>query len=553
MCRCGPSFIGPSLAVGWQAGPDAPVCTTFLRWLRGLPWRRQLLAAFLLGLLAALAFPPIHAVPVLLLAVPGLLALLGAQPGWRRAGWIGFAWGWGQGLAGIYWVTHAILTDVATWWWLVPLAAPGLAIPLALFVVPAALVAIALPAGWSRLLGFAGAWTLAEMARGVLFTGFPWNPMGSVWAFDALPLQAAAVIGVYGLSLFTMLLAGLPLLAMQRGGWRVWAGAGLVLLALGGAGAARLAQQDISAHETQLILVQGNVAQDIKWRPEQRMAIFRRYLELTAAAAEAAALAAPDQQIAVIWPETASPFLLAQDAEARRAVADVLPPGAVLLGGSVRAAWGEDGRARAVWNSLVVVDDAGAVRGIYDKAHLVPFGEYMPLAGLVPIRLAAGGLDFSAGPGPVTLTVAADNGPGLPPFGALICYEVIFPGEVMPVPRPAWLVNITNDAWFGVSSGPWQHLAAARLRAVEEGLPLARAAQTGISAVFDARGRRLAMLPTGATGTLTVPLPGAGPATPFARFGRWIPGVLACLCLGAAVFLRRRVVATQLATLLTRA
>ncbi len=159
-------------------------------------------------------------------------------------------------------------------------------------------------------------------------------------------------------------------------------------------------------------------------------------------------------------------------------------------GGTVRAEWGPDGRLRQVWNSLAVLDSAGRVQGIYDKAHLVPFGEYMPLSGLLPIRLAAGGMDFSAGPGPVLLAP-----PGLPPFGALICYEVIFPAAVTPEPRPEWLVNITNDAWLGKSSGPWQHLAAARLRAVEEGLPLARAAQTGISAVFDARGRRLAFLP----------------------------------------------------------
>ena len=192
----------------------------------------------------------------------------------------------------------------------------------------------------------------------------------------------------------------------------------------------------------------------------------------------------------------------------------------------MRAEWGPDGRLRQVWNSLVALDAAGQVQAVYDKAHLVPFGEYMPLAGLLPIRLAAGGMDFSAGPGPVTLAP-----PGLPPFGALICYEVIFPAAVTPFPRPAWLVNITNDAWFGKSSGPWQHLAAARLRAVEEGLPLARAAQTGISAVFDARGQRLALLPIGATGTLTLALPGAEPPPLFARFGLPLPGLAALFCM----------------------
>jgi apolipoprotein N-acyltransferase len=500
--------------------------------LAGLSGWRALLAGFLLGLAAALALPPVHAVPVLLLSFPGLLALLGAAPTWKRAAALGFAWGWGHHLGGLYWVTHAILVDAATWWWLVPLAAPGLALPLAAFAVPPALAAWALPAGWPRLLGFAGAWVLSELARGVLFTGFPWNLMGSVWAFAALPLQGAAVVGVHGLSLLTVLLASLPAL----GRWRPLAGGGLALLALAGFGAWRLAGEPPPAPPVRLLLVQGNIEQSLKWRPEERVAIFRRYLELTAAAArEAAGAVPPGTRLAVVWPETATPFLLAQDPEAKRLAASVLPEGAVLLSGTVRAELDAEGMAREVFNSLVALDDAGRVAALYDKAHLVPFGEYMPLAGLIPVRLAAGGMDFSAGPGPVTL-----EAPGLPPFGALICYEVIFPAAVTPSPRPQWLVNVTNDAWFGRSSGPWQHLATARLRAVEEGLPVARAAQTGISAVFDARGRRLAMLPLGQAGTLAADLPGAVPPPPFARFGLALPGLLAALLLAGAALGARR-------------
>ncbi|MDO9710779.1 apolipoprotein N-acyltransferase [Paracraurococcus lichenis] len=498
--------------------------------LAALPWRRQLLAAFLLGLLSALAFPPVHAVPVLLLSVPGLLVLAGAQATWRRAAWIAFAWGWGQGLAGIYWVTEAILTDTAQFWWLVPLAAPALAIAFGVFAVPPVLAARPLPPGWPRLLGFAGAWVLAEMARGVVLTGFPWNLIGSAWAFAALPVQGAALVGVHGLSLATMLLAGLPLLQ----GWRPWALGALALAGFAGFGAWRLAQPAPPDQPVQLVLVQGNVAQEVKWRQDQRLPIFRRYLSLTGEAARAAVAAAPASRVVVVWPETASPFLLTQDPEARRSAAEALPPDGTLLAGTVRAEWGPEGRARKVWNSLAVVTPEGEVPAVYDKSHLVPFGEYMPLSGLIPIRMVTGGMDFSAGPGPVTLAP-----PGLPPFGALICYEVIFPGAVTPRPRPDWLVNITNDAWFGVSSGPWQHLAAARLRAVEEGLPLARAAQTGISALFDARGQRLGLLPTGATGTLTLPLPGAGPPTLFARFGLLLPGLAALSCMLVALMARR--------------
>ena len=220
-----------------------------------------------------------------------------------------------------------------------------------------------------------------------------------------------------------------------------------------------------------------------------------------------------------------------------------LPPGATLLAGTVRGEWAPDGQLQRLFNSRVARDSAGRVEAVYDKSHLVPFGEYMPLSGLLPIRLVTGGMDFTAGPGPQRLAP-----PGLPPFGALICYEVIFPAAVTPSPRPDWLVNITNDGWFGLSAGPWQHLAAARLRAVEEGLPLARAAQTGISALFDSRGRLLAMIPLGSMGTTMAALPGPGAPPPFARFGLAIPFVLALLCLGVSWRLRPRVVSQPAAS-----
>ncbi len=506
------------------------------RFLSRLPPRPALATAFGLGLLSALALPPVHAVPVLLLAFPGLLALAAGARTWRGAALRGFAWGWGHHLAGVYWVTHAILTDVETWWWLVPLAAPGLAIPLALFAVPPVLAARALPAGWPRVLGFSGAWVLAEMARGVLFTGFPWNLIGTVWAFAALPAQGAALVGVHGLSLATVLLACLPLLGRVR----PLLGGGLAVAAAAALGAWRLSEpppplSPVSATPApRLVLVQGNVPQQVKWREDQRLAIFQRYLDMTAEAAARAAADAPGRPVVVVWPETASPFLLAQDPDAQRLIAEALPPGGVLLAGTIRGEWGEDRVLRRVFNSLVALDEKGGVAALADKFHLVPFGEYMPLSGLIPIRMVVGGMDFSAGPGPTTLSV-----PGVPPFGALICYEVIFPGAAVPRPRPAWLLNVTNDAWFGFSSGPWQHLAAARLRAAEEGLPLARAAQTGISAVFDAHGRRVALLPLGETGTLGAELPGALPPTPFGRLGLLIPAALAGLCILASLLVGR--------------
>jgi apolipoprotein N-acyltransferase len=488
-------------------------------------WRAPAMA-FVLGALAALALPPVHLVPVLLLALPGLFVMATAASGARRAAWIGLAWGWGFHVAGLHWLTNAILTEVERYWWLVPIAVPALALPLGAFtILPALAVRLARP-GWPAMLAFAGAWTAAEILRGVLFTGFPWNLLGTVWAFAALPVQGAAWIGVHGLSLATALLALAPLAG--RRGWLAAAG-GLALFAA--VGLARLWPAEPAPHDVAVVLVQGNVAQETKWREDARWPIFRRYIEQTRFGAELAQEQAPGSRVLVVWPETASPFLLASDPDAARLATGPLPPGGVLLAGTVRATFGPDGRPRQVWNSMAVLDAEGALLDVIDKTHLVPFGEYMPLRGLLPVRVVQGGIDFSRGGGLRTVTL-----PGLPGFAGLICYEVIFPGAVAPAPRPGFLVNITNDAWFGVSAGPWQHLAAARLRAAEEGLPLLRAAQTGISAVFDARGRTVARMGLAETGVVLAPLPQAAAPTPFSRGGLAMPlGLVALALLGAGL------------------
>jgi apolipoprotein N-acyltransferase len=481
------------------------------------------LMALLLGAATTLALPPLHLVPVLLLTFPAFLGLLGRATGWRQAAWWGALFGFGHHVTGLYWITHSLFTDIARWFWLVPLAAPGIALPLALFSVIPALAAWKAPAGWPRVLAFAGAWVVSELLRGVMFTGFPWNLLGTVWAFHALPLQPAAALGVHGLSWLTALLAALPVL-----GWRralpVLAG----VLALWMAGSAwRLRQAVPEDLPAQLVLVQGNVAQETKWAEDQRVPIFLRYVALTREGSAAAAAAHPGQTIIAVWPETASPFLLTEDREAQRLAAEALPANGVLLAGTVRAAWDAAGQLSRVWNSLATLDSAGRLGPVYDKAHLVPFGEYMPLGGLLPLRMVAGGRDFSAGEGRVALRIG-----DLPLVNPLICYEVIFPGRMAGAERPGWLLNITNDAWFGHSAGPYQHLAAARLRAVEEGLPMVRAAQTGISAVFGPRGEDRARLGLGETGTLAVALPGALPATLFSVWGLWGPAALSLLCLG---------------------
>ena len=474
-----------------------------------------------LGALAALALPPVHLVPVLLLSLPGLLLLAGSRASARGAGWMGFWWGFGFHLFGLYWITEAILIEAAQFWWLVPLAVPALSVVMAVFVAVPAAVAWRFAPGWPRMLGFAGLFVLGEMLRGVVLTGFPWNPLGSVWAFGALFLQPAAWVGVFGLSLMTLVVFLAPLR-----GWRSAAGAGLGLAVWAGLGAVRLAAPEPPVQLPGVVVVQGNIPQDRKWDRAMLADHFRRYLTLTAQG-----LREVGQPAVVVWPETASPYLLDRDTVARQMIA-AAAGGATVLAGSVR--FDAQDRPR---NSLVAVTGDGATAAIYDKAHLVPFGEYQPSWARVGVQLVRGD-GFAPGPGPVTLHV-----PGLPPVGPSICYEAIFAGAVVDAAdRPGWMVNVTNDAWFGNSAGPYQHLAAARLRAVEEGLPLVRAANTGISAVFDARGRTVARLGIGETGVITAPLPDSLPGTLFSRAGNFsaIAAALVMLIFAGTCTIKRR-------------
>jgi apolipoprotein N-acyltransferase len=484
--------------------------------LRGL---RADLAAAGLGALAASALPPVHLIPVLLVSVPGLLVLLdAARSPWvaaRRGWWFGF----GHHLLGLYWVTDAILFEAARFWWFVPLAVPALAGLLAVFIGAACLVARLAAPGWPRVLALAGAWVLADLARQFAFTGFPWNPWGSVWELpgqvgDVL-IQPAALIGVHGLTLVTLLLAASPALGRW---WRL--GGVIVLAAWVAFGIVRL-QHTVAPTPLNVVLVQGNVAQGQKWDQDFAIRIFRHYLELSA-------IAPAHAPAVTVWPETAFPGLLDTNEPARQAIMQATR-GAPALVGSVRY----DARDRPR-NSLFALIAGGVIAGVYDKWHLVPFGEFVPEWLPLPVMIVPGN-GFARGEGPRTLHV-----PGLPPFGPLICYEAIYSGQVVDeADRPEWMVNITNDAWFGNSTGPRQHLAAARMRAVEEGLPLLRAANTGISVAFDAQGHEIGRIGMQTTGTLVVALPGGRPPTLFARLGLWLPAISASVALGAGLMARR--------------
>jgi apolipoprotein N-acyltransferase len=495
----------------------------FLSRLAALHGLRADITALLLGALAAVALPPVHAIPVLLISVPGLLALLNGARGPAVAARRGWWFGLGLHVIGLYWITEAILFEVDRFWWLVPLAVPAVAAGLALFIAAACALARVARRGWPRVVALAGAWVLADLARQFVLTGFPWNPLGSVWAIPGTAgdvfIQAAAIGGVHGLTFATILLAALPAL-----GWRWCVGGGVALVAWVAFGMVRLHQPMPQPQPLTVVLVQGNIAQGQKFDQAFIVQEFRHYLDLTAQGRAKAG----DGPAVVVWPETAFPLFLDLDEPARRLI-EQATEGAPALIGSMR--FDEKRRPR---NSLFALTDGGVIAGIYDKWHLVPFGEYVPDWLPLPIMVLPGD-GFAPGPGPRTLHI-----PGLPAVGALICYEAIFPGQIVaPNDRPAWLVNVTNDAWFGNSSGPRQHLAAARMRAVEEGLPLMRAANTGITAAFDARGHELGRIGMQTTGTLEVALPAALPATLFARLGLWLPFITSSVALGLGLMARR--------------
>lgn len=371
-------------------------------------------------------------------------------------------------------------------------------------------------------LTLSGAWVLADIARQFIATGFPWNPLGSVWEFPGrlgdIMIQPASAIGVHGLTLATILLASGPLL-----NWIGRAACVAVLALWCGFGIVRLDQPAAASPDLTVLLIQGNVAQRQKWDRTLMVSIFHHYLDMT----RQAVAGLDGRPAVVVWPETASPALLQTDGEARRMIAGAAG-GATALIGSVR--FDEAGRPR---NSLFALGASGVTEGLYDKWHLVPFGEYQPDWLPVSVQLVPGG-GFASGPGPATMHI-----PGLPPVGALICYEAIFSGQILDESdRPAWMVNVTNDAWFGNSAGPRQHLAAVRMRAVEEGVPSMRAANTGISAGFDAKGHELGRLAMQTTGVLSLRLPAPNPVTLYARFGLLLPASVAAtaLCIGLSGF-----------------
>jgi len=517
-----------------------------MTWSRG--WVARGLA-LLSGVAAGLAHPPFGVLPGLL-GYALLLALIDADgPRPLRSalfrGWLG---GVGYFSVGVWWITEPFMVDAKEQGWMAPFALVLMAAGLALFWGLAGLAYRALKTGGvAKVLVFAGCLAGFEWLRGNVLSGFPWDLPGETWRAGSAPSQAASVVGAYGLTWITVAIAAAPAVLSLRAGWRpkaaalAVAAAALASLYAFGFGRIENAAKP-GAHAPIVRVVQADIDQKNKWRPENLGLIFDTYVGMTTHKG-------PRQPDIVIWPEGALPAvideLIAPGSPYATRLRDAVAPGQTLLMGANRAQVGPDGVMR-YYNSLIAFRrDADGLRvtGVYDKHHLVPFGEYMPL-GELATKVGFRSLvhmpdDFSAGPPSAPITPW-----GAPPVQVLICYEALFPGVTRAGAeraglRPAWILNVSNDAWFGMTSGPLQHLNIASYRAIEEGLPIVRATPTGVSAVIDAYGRIEpgARLGLGGLGLIDAPLPPSLELTPYTRAGDTYFGFLLLLSgLAAAAY-----------------
>jgi apolipoprotein N-acyltransferase len=521
-------------------------------------WTRYGLAA-LSGAIGALALAPIDCAPALIITMSCAVWMLdacasepdqGLNSQIRAAVLIGWWQGFGYFTAGLWWLGHAFLVDADQFAWALPLGVFGLPAVLAVFNGCGFGLARWL---WTahpvRIVTLAAALALSELLRGVVMTGFPWNAYGMALS-AVLPLaQTAALVGLPGLTLIAAGVAAAPATLLDRAprGQRLVAPVlALALLAcMGIGGIIRLEQPAVMRDHVLLRVVQPIIAQDDKFSMANARSIMQTYIDLTLGNKHAAS-DPMDGVTHVIWPESAFPFILAREPAALQMIADMLKHKAILITGAIReerriseTPQGPQGQ-RHYYNSAQVVGADGSILASADKVHLVPFGEYLPLSDL----LSQWGLRrFVTAPGSFSTGEALRllDLPGLAGVTFLICYEAIFPAAVTPHDqRPSVLVNLTSDAWFGFSPGPHQHFAQARLRTIEEGLPMVRSANAGISAVIDPFGRILTSVPLGQENALTSALPRALPPTLFARSG-FAPAILLILSgLLASLWTRRK-------------
>lgn len=517
---------------------------TGLVWLDQRTSLQKMALLLLAGAATGFSFAPFYLLPLLAISYPLLLLIVGKSRRFLDAFSFGWWFGFGQFFTGLIWIAAAFEVDTRYPGIMGYLAVGCLAVMLALFSGLTTGILWRLFKGkdfqnyaLSITLSFVVLWALGEWLRGHIFTGFPWNLAGYAWGFSDVMLQTTALWGIYGLGLFTLFLALVPYLLIQniRRGKSVYGVlvAGLLMIAgMGGYGVVQLSAPTEFRDDVRLKIVQANISQKDKWDPLKKADNFLKYLRMSKSE--------PQEGIThVIWPETAVIYFLDTEPSRRYLIADMLNEGAVLMTGFPRVQRSPDFKA---WNSFVVVDSDGNVQDIYDKYHLVPFGEYTPdiLRGslsFLGLGMLVEGFSYSRGEGLRTL-----HSEGVPPVGILICYEIIFSGAVVDRnDRPDWLLNVTNDAWYGSFSGPYQHLLQTRVRAIEEGLPIVRSAGTGVSAVIDAYGRVIKVMGLNKQGVIVSSLPVKREgSTLYSINSSWVFLVLVVLFWGFNILFQRR-------------
>ncbi|MCJ8308809.1 MAG: apolipoprotein N-acyltransferase [Rhizobiaceae bacterium] len=521
-------------------------------------WSRALVA-LIAGALSALSLAPYHAFLILLITLPVLVWLLdGALPETGSSGiWggirrllpgfrIGWLFGFGYFLAGFWWVGQAFLVDADEFAFLLPVAVVALPAGLALFWgIGGMLARLVWSDDWTRILGFAASFTLAEWLRGSMLTGLPWNVPGYAAMPTPVLMQSASLVGLYGVTLITLFVAASPALLGFRSGTGASRSTSTVLTVAAATCVAHLgfglwslsSAEKAYVDDIKLRVVQPALDQKEKWDITKEPLIMARYFELSNAnkGPEVANIAAFTH---VIWPESAFPFILSKRADQLSDIAKLLPPTTSLITGAMRMeeAANSDEQPK-VFNSLYVINGNGETIAARDKVRLLPFGEFLPFQnflenlGFQQLTRLRGG--FAAGHQRSVVDI-----PGTPTFLPLICYEIIFSGRIHPhndasSPQPKWIVNLTNDAWFGMTAGPYQHAHQAQVRAVEEGLPVVRAANNGISFVADAYGRIEESLSLGQRGVVDSRLPVAHASTLFRHMGNWpVMGLICLIMLG---------------------
>ncbi len=500
----------------------------------------------ILGAIGAFAMPPTNFWPLIFISLSGIYALYSYNQNAVQAFGIGFFFGIGYFVTGLWWIGNALLVEGNEFAWVWPLSVIGLPTLLSLFTGTAFACAtiIARPHRLSGFFAFTGCLALSEWVRGHIFTGFPWNLFGYSWS-DVLSIaQSASIIGAYGLTLLTIFWAamiGFLWTAELKIKTKILIA--LITIATGALcftyGTQRLNNNPtILRAETAVHIIQPNIPQADKWKSEFLVSNFEKHIALSTYQSETTLHEIRQAKSHIIvWPETAIAPVLAESQAAREQISRMLtgyPTKATLLSGALMRKW--KGEEKEFTNSLVRLDHSGKLEALYHKSHLVPFGEYIPFQDLIPIKPVAQFQGFKRGNGPETFF-----GEHIPAFSPLICYEIIFPGKaVEPEMRPEWIVTVTNDAWYGDSAGPHQHFVHAIFRSIEEGVPVIRSANTGISGLTDSYGRVLerSSLNQDWKKSSLLPHP-AEQSTIFSQFAH-LPFFLLTLCfIGFSILFRR--------------